>query len=108
MINDFDFIAVLKYKIPEEGGRKTPAFSGYRPHIMFPFADFRTSGRQIFINKDVVYPGETVEAEIKIVSTDFFADRLEEGMNFEFGEALHAIGTGTITKIVNEKLRKKP
>jgi translation elongation factor EF-Tu-like GTPase len=60
-----DFIAVLTYLSAEEGGRKTPARSRYRPGIKFPFSSMQTSGQQIFIGTDIVYPGETVEAEIK-------------------------------------------
>lgn len=101
-----DFIAVLIYRTTEEGGRKTPARSGYRPAITFPFSNFQTSGQQTFINKDTVYPGETVDAEIKILSVDFFQKSLEEGMNFVFREGRTIIGTGRITKIINEKLRK--
>jgi hypothetical protein len=34
-----DFIAELKYRITEEGGRKTPVFkTGYRPQVKFPFS----------------------------------------------------------------------
>lgn len=68
----------------------------------------QTSGQQIFIGTDLVYPGETVEAEITIVAVDYFQHMLYEGLSFEFYEGLHLIGTGTITKILNEKLRKQP
>ena len=106
MIKEVDFIAILKYKTTEEGGRSGPAFSGYRPTMKFLFAEMQTSGQQTFISKKVVHPGETVEAEIKITSTDFFENCLEEGMNFDFGEGPQIIGTGEIIKILNEKLRK--
>jgi len=101
-----DFIAILKYRSTEDGGRKTPATSGYRPGIRFPFGDMQTSGQQTFINTDKARPGETVEAEIKIVSVDYCENRLEEGMNFEFLEGNTVIGTGAIIKILNEKLRR--
>ncbi len=101
-----DFIAVLKYRTTEEGGRKTPAFSGYRPHIKFEISERLTSGDQRFIGRDVVYPGETVEAEIRIVSVEFFENSLQEGMIFEFGEGPTIIGTGTIKEVINKKLQK--
>lgn len=66
----------------------------------------QTSGRQIFIDKEIVYPGEVVKAEIKIIATEFFQNRLEEGMNFDFREGHKIIGTGQIIKIVNETLKK--
>ena len=47
-----------------------------------------------------------VEAEIKILSTDFFANKLTEKMEFEFREGKTIIGTGKIKQIINDKLKK--
>ena len=104
--NKVDFIAELKYLSTEQGGRKTPANSGYRPQVKFDFAEMQTSGQQTFIDKETVYPGEKVDAKIKILSPDYFADCLTEGMNFEFREGSTLIGTGQIKYIVNDKLEK--
>lgn len=100
-----DFIAILKYNTTDEGGRKTPAFSSYRPQIKFSFSEMLTSGQQTFLNKEIVYPGEEVEAEIAIVAVDTFHNKLTEGMDFDFREGERIIGTGKIKKIINEKLR---
>jgi translation elongation factor EF-Tu-like GTPase len=105
--NADDFIAVLTYYTEEQGGRHTPAKSGYRPQVKFPFSDMQTSGQQIFIGKDIVSPGETMEARMKILSPEFFAGCLTEGMEFEFREGQNVIGTGKIKQIINEKLRKQ-
>lgn len=101
-----DFIATLTYKTTQQGGRKTPAMSGYRPHIKFDFEEMQTSGQQIFINRELVFPGETVDAEISIIGMDYFANKLKEGMEFEFREGARVIGTGKIKLIINDKLRK--
>jgi translation elongation factor EF-Tu-like GTPase len=58
------FIAELKYLETEKGGRKTVAKSGYRPQVQFDFSEMSTSGSQKFIDKEFVFPGETVLAEI--------------------------------------------
>lgn len=108
MIKGVDFIAILKYKTTEDGGRKTPALTNIRPIIKFSFSEYMTSGQQSFINKNIVHPGETVEAEIKIIAVDVFKNCLEEGMNFDFREGARITGTGKIIKIVNEDLRKLP
>jgi len=102
-----DFIAELEYK--SEGGRKTPATSGYRPQIKFEFEfdKMQTSGRQQFIDRKFVFPGDKVNAEINILSVDHFAHKLEEGMKFEFREGSVVIGKGKILTIVNEKLKKE-
>ena len=104
--NKVDFIAELQYLTTEQGGRKTPAFSGYRPQVKFDFTEMQTSGQQTFIDKETVYPGDKVDAKIKILSPDYFADCLVEGMNFEFREGSKIIGTGQIKYIVNDKLEK--
>lgn len=101
-----DFIASLTYRTTEQGGRKTAAKSGYRPQVKFDFAEMQTSGQQTFIDRDFVFPGDSVDAEIKILSVDFFANSLTEGMEFEFREGLAIIGTGKIKHIINDKLKK--
>ncbi len=37
-----DFIAQLQYRTIEDGGRKMPAYSGYRPQIKFDFEEMQT------------------------------------------------------------------
>ncbi len=106
-LEKIDFLAHLKYLDTSEGGRKTPAFSKYRPQIKFDFDDMQTSGEQTFIDKTVVNPGEEVEASIRIIAVDHFKNRLQEGMAFEFREGSRIIGTGVIVQILNEKLKKK-
>jgi hypothetical protein len=104
--NKVDFIAELQYLTSEQGGRKTPAKSGYRPQVKFDFDEMQTSGQQTFIKKEWINPGENVKAKIKILSPDHFAHTLTEGMEFEFMEGATIIGTGKIEYIVNEKLEK--
>ena len=102
-----DFIAELKYKTTEDGGRKTPAFSGYRPQLKFNFTDLQSSGSQFFINTDIANPGESVIAEIQILSPHFYHNQLEIGMDFELREGEVIIGTGKIIEIINKTLEKK-
>ncbi len=106
MTGEFDFIAVLKYKTTNEGGRETPAFTRIRPAIKFPFSAYQTTSQQTFINKGIVHPGDTVEAGINILAVDIFRNCLEEGMNFDFREGSRITGTGQITKILNLSLKK--
>ncbi len=104
--SEYDFIAHLEYNNNSEG-RSTPVFSGYRPQVKFEFDEMQTSGMQKFIEREVVFPGDKVTAEIRIIGVDYFAGKLEEGMNFEFREVSRVIGKGKILSIINEKLRKK-
>ena len=67
----------MTYLTVEQGGRKTPAFSGYRPQVKIEFAEMQTSGQQTFIDRQIVYPGDTIDAEIKIISVDYFAGQFK-------------------------------
>lgn len=66
----------------------------------------QTSGQQTFIDKKTVFPGDKVNAIIKILSQDYFSGCLTEGMEFEFREGETVIGAGEIKYIVNNKLEK--
>jgi len=107
MNNKFDFIAELKYRTAKEGGRKTPASSGYRPHLEFEFTKMLTSGHQFFIGTDLVNPGETILAHIGMNSTYHCEGKLEIGTEFKFCEGSVIIGFGKITQIINKSLEKK-
>jgi hypothetical protein len=102
-----DFIALLKYKKTEEGGRKSYALSGYRPTIKFSFSEMQTSGIQTFIDKEKVFPGDTVKAEIKLLSEEYFKYQLCENSEFDFREGPNIIGTGKIISILNPKLKSE-
>lgn len=101
-----DFIATLSFLTTAQGGRQTPAFSNYRPHLKFEFSDYLTSGQQNFIDREIIYPGDNVEAEIRIVAVEQFEGQLKENMQFDFREGSKIIGTGQIKRIVNNKLRQ--
>jgi len=107
MNEGFDFIALLKFKTFDEGGRSSTAKSGYRPQLSFDFEKITTSGRQNFIDKEWVCPGETVEAEITMLSPQFFEKKLYEGLKFKFIEGSKTIGIGEVLKITNENLVKE-
>jgi translation elongation factor EF-Tu-like GTPase len=101
-MKETDFIAELIYLSTDQGGRLTPALSGYRPQVKFDFSDMQTSGQQTFLNKDIVYPGEIISAEIALISPQFFRGKLYVGLDFEFREGARIIGNGRIIKIVNK------
>ncbi len=103
---EIDFIAKLVYK--KEGGRTSPTYSGYRPHIEFEGIPERpTSGQQVFKYKKKVCPGDTVIAEITILSHQYMEGKLFEGQKFIFCEGSVKIGDGVINEIINKKLYKQ-
>lgn len=101
-----DFIAVVKFRTTDQGGRKTPAFTSYRPQIKFDFSEKQTSGQLTFLDKDIAYPGDEVDVEIELLTCEIFENKLTEGMDFEFIEASRIIGTGKVKIIINERLKK--
>ena len=101
-----DFVAKLFYLTSAQGGRDSFALSGYRPHIQFSYKKYNTSGRQKFINKEVVKPGESVEAEITIIAIEEFKNELYPGMLFKFCEGSRVTGFGGIVEIINKDLEK--
>ncbi len=107
-MKETDFIAALDFLTTEQGGRTGYAQSGYRPHIEFDkYPEYLTSGQQTFIGQDIVQPGDKVMAEIAILSTKYFEQRLFENMRFKFCEGSRAVGFGKIIEIVNPDLKLK-
>ncbi len=104
-----DFIATLKYLKSEQGGRKKPISKvGYRPLVKFPEYIISTTSEQLFLDKEVVFPGDTVEAEMTILYIEYFQNKLFVGQTFEIREGqTHVIGTGQIKKIINKNLEIK-
>lgn len=101
-----DFIGRVTYLTTEQGGRKVYAASGYRPHVKFDGRNELTSGEQLFIDKDKVFPGEAVTAEIRILERDLFKNFLFVGQHFEVTEASHLVGHGEVLEVVNTDLRQ--
>ncbi|HSZ31966.1 MAG TPA: hypothetical protein VK772_01575 [Puia sp.] len=102
--NGDDFIATIRFKTTQEGGRKSPVSTGYWPQIKFHFTMWQSGGRYTFIDKKLVHPGDVVKASIKTLSPHFFEHSLKEGLEFEIREGATIVGTGIIEKILNPYL----
>jgi len=100
-----DILAEIKYFETKDGGRRTPAKTGFRPQVKFEISEKTTSGHQNFVDKEFVFPGETIIAEVIFLSPHFFSGMLEVGMSFNIQETINHIGYGKILKIINEDLR---
>ncbi|ABG57868.1 protein chain elongation factor EF-Tu [Cytophaga hutchinsonii ATCC 33406] len=101
-----DFIAELEFLPSEKSGRKSPAHSGYRPHIEFEnYPEYLTSGQQVYIGQHTAEPGTKVNAEITILGAEYFAKRIYENMAFTFCEGANTIGFGKVLEIINPDLR---
>ncbi len=94
--NDCDFVAQLNFKKTEDGGRTQFALSGYRPQVKFNFTETQTSGQQTYIDNKMAFPGDNLNALIKLTTTEHLKGQLREGTIFEFLEGDRLIGTGRI------------
>jgi hypothetical protein len=104
--NDCDFVAQLNFKKTEDGGRTHFALSGYRPQVKFYFTEMQTSGQQTYIDNKMAFPGDNINALIKLTTTEHLKGHLLEGTIFDFLEGNRLIGTGRILKLKNEELKK--
>ena len=103
--NDCDFVAQLCFKKTEDGGRTNFALSGYRPQVKFGFTEMQTSGQQTYIDNKMAFPGDNINALIKLTTKEHLNGKLREGSNFEFLEGDKVIGTGRILLIKNDELQ---
>ena len=99
-----DFIADLHYFTTEQGGRKTPALTNYFPQVKFNFSKNYGGGRQKFINKDLVNPGEDVIAEITLLDSFWCINKLTTGLKFDIMEGAKVVAAGVILEILNKEL----
>lgn len=65
-----------------------------------------TSGEQVFWDKDRVYPGEKIRAQIRILDHVTFKHALSNDMTFQFCEGARVIGSGRIVEVINEELKE--
>ncbi|MGX7589252.1 elongation factor Tu [Candidatus Vidania fulgoroideorum] len=92
VINSYDSFSASIYVLKkEEGGRHTPFFNNYKPQFFFRTTD--VTGSLILKNsKDIVLPGDNVNASVKLSSKI----ALEKKLRFAIREGGKTIGAGVI------------
>jgi elongation factor Tu len=86
-----DIEAEIYFLTTEEGGRNTPAISGYRPQFYY----------DEHYNVPEVYPGQTVTARLTFLSPQFHLEKLYIGKEFLIREGQKTVAKGRIIKILN-------
>jgi elongation factor Tu len=84
----------------DEGGRKTPFFSGYRPQFYVRTTDV-TGTIKAFTADDggtaeMVMPGDRIKMTVELISPI----AIEQGMRFAIREGGRTIGAGVVSKIL--------
>ncbi|HWL09761.1 MAG TPA: elongation factor Tu [Planctomicrobium sp.] len=79
----------------DEGGRKTPFFSGYRPQFYFRTTDV-TGAVKLLGDAEMCMPGDNVKLEIEMIKPVALTD----GSRFAIREGGRTVGSGIVTKIL--------
>ena len=101
-----DFIAMVTYALPGEGGRTRPVCSGYQPIIRFEDDGLATPAENILTDREQLRLGETAEVNITIECIGMFSNTLLEGQRFDIYEPPHWVGMGFIKKILNKDIER--
>ena len=79
----------------EEGGRRTPFFTGYRPQYYFRTTDV-TGVATLPAGTEMVMPGDNVKAAVELITPI----AMEEGVRFAVREGGRTVGAGVVAKIL--------
>ncbi len=63
--------------------------------------------RHAYIDKEWIFPGDTVTAHLWFVMPEYQSGRLHEGFEFTVQEGARIVGFGRVTKVVNKDLIPK-
>ena len=85
-------VYVLK---PEEGGRKTPFFSNYRPQFYFRTTDV-TGVCVLPEGTEMCMPGDNLEMTVELIHPI----AMEQGLRFAIREGGRTVGSGRVVKII--------
>jgi hypothetical protein len=102
-----DLEALIGALPTEDGGRRTPMLSGYRPSH-----DFRLSGElddatHEYPDTGQVAPGETERAKLWLLAPDRQIERLFAGKLFTVQEGPRVVGNGRILRVINDHLERR-
>ena len=90
----------------QQGGRKHPVFSGYRPIHDFGIPDVMNDAQHEYPEKHRLSPGEIARALLWFLWPDGQAGRLYPGFEFTVQDGGHIVGRGKILRVLNDGLRR--
>jgi len=79
----------------DEGGRKTPFFSGYRPQFYFRTTDV-TGSVTLPAGKEMAAPGDNLEIEAELI----YPIAMDKGLRFAIREGGRTVASGQVTEII--------
>jgi translation elongation factor EF-Tu-like GTPase len=93
-----DVEADIYFLTTEEGGRKGPAYTDYRPQFYYDGHDWDAPHE--YPDVEQVNPGDTVRAYLAFLSPHEHLGKLYVGKEFLIREGARTVGRGKITKIL--------
>ena len=93
-----DIEVEMTFLTPEEGGRRTPAFSGYRPQCYYDGID--CDAQHTYIGTEQVLPGQTVRAYLAFFAPHLHASRIHPGLEFLIREGSRTVARGRVLQIL--------
>ena len=80
----------------EEGGRRTPFFTNYRPQFYFRTTDV-TGVCQLPEGTEMVMPGDNISMEVEMIAPI----AMDKGVRFAIREGGRTVGSGVVTEIIS-------
>jgi translation elongation factor EF-Tu-like GTPase len=102
MSSDLTKIAAKLYLLrPEEGGRKTPIFTGYRPAVHF--GNRQTDALIVFDPEEKPVLGGEYTVTIALAHPEYLGDTLQKDATFDCREGPKIIGRGKVLNVAATK-----
>jgi translation elongation factor EF-Tu-like GTPase len=93
-----DIEAEITFVATNEGGRRTPVRTGYRPQFHYKGEDHVVI--HTFIGTEWVAPGQTVMAYLEFLHPELIFGRIVPGNTFEIREGYRVVAKGRVTKLI--------
>jgi len=90
----------------DQGGRRHPLFSGYRPNHDFRIEGELNDAMHEYPDNGCIEPGCTGRAFLWLLSPERQSKRLHEGFEFTVKEGSRIVGHGRITRVLNHDFKK--
>jgi translation elongation factor EF-Tu-like GTPase len=94
-----DVEAEITFVRTADGGRKGPAFSGYRAQFYYDGNDWDAD--QEYPDVESVLPGQTVRALLRFGRPEAHIGLIHPNMQFQVREGARVVANGRVTKILN-------
>lgn len=101
MTSEYAYILTAKIALfpTENGGRKKPVYSGYRPSFTFNSLK-HYSGEIEILGKNELRPGESSSVKIKLLPAKTIRRTLKKNDAFTINEGNKVVGSGVIEEAV--------